>query len=87
MKKIVMVSVIILLMVSFLSAAQSTGLHGSWDLLLKKHVLNGKVDYKALKKSVAQLDAYLKKLDKVDLSGYSQNEQLAKASTEVIFAS
>lgn len=52
--------------------------HSVWDELLKMHVSpNGKVDYKSFKTESRKLDGYLKSLSRIDISGYSKNEQLA----------
>jgi len=72
-----MIIVMILMTVSFLAAAQPTGIHSSWDMLLKKHVFNWKVNYKGFIADKAKLVAYLQKLDKADISAYSQKKKLA----------
>lgn len=50
---------------SVLLASASSGLHSSWDSLLKKHVdEDGMVNYKGFKQDQAKLDDYLNKLSK-----------------------
>lgn len=72
-----MIIVMIIMMVSFLAAQQPEGFHNAWDVLLKKHVLSGKVNYKGFIQDKAGLKAYLQKLATIDISAYSQNEKLA----------
>ncbi len=71
------VSISFLLMQSFLSMGQAANLHDSWDKLLKKHVLSGKVDYKGFKADMGQFNTYLKGLSDADISNYSQKKKLA----------
>jgi hypothetical protein len=51
--------------------------HGIYGELLKKHVGAGKVNYAGFKSDEAQLDRYLKQLEKVDAAGLSRHEQFA----------
>ncbi len=51
--------------------------HGIYGELLNKHVSAGKVNYAELKSDEAQLDRYLKQLEKVDSAGLSRHEQFA----------
>ena len=52
--------------------------HARFDALLKKHVdADGLVDYKALARDAADLDAYLAQLAAVDLPALGRDEQLA----------
>jgi hypothetical protein len=51
--------------------------HTVYAKLLKKYVRDGFVDYKGLKTEEAQLDAYLRLLDKTDTKALSRNEQFA----------
>lgn len=53
------------------------GLHESFDVLLKKHVHGDQVDYKGFMNQKLELSAYLKKLEKVDLSKLKRNEEMA----------
>lgn len=66
-----------LLQVSFAIANGSEGLHGSWDKMLKKHVTNGKVDYKGFAADEKALNTYLDQLNNTDISGFDRNAQLA----------
>ncbi len=51
--------------------------HGIYGELLNKHVSAGKVNYAELKSDEAQLDRYLKQLEKVASAGLSRHEQFA----------
>jgi len=55
--------------------------HTAWTALLKRHVRDGRVDYRGLKKKGrADLDAYLKTLEAVsrgELKGWTKNQALA----------
>ena len=51
--------------------------HSIYSELLKKYVINGKVDYAGIKSEEASLDRYLKLLEAVDSKSLSQNEQFA----------
>ncbi len=61
--------------------AQSFGhSHSIYDALLKKHVRNGRVDYKGFKTSSDDFDTYLRELASVnerDYAGWSREEKLA----------
>ncbi len=66
----------ILLLMSFNSIGQSKFDHSLFDQILKKHVINGYVDYKAIKME-SKLDEYLSKLSSANISQFSKDEQLA----------
>jgi hypothetical protein len=51
--------------------------HSIYAELLKKYVINGKVDYAGFKSEEAKLDQYLKLLEAVDSKSLSQDEQFA----------
>lgn len=77
MKKTVLIIVMTTLIASFLTAIPQKGLHDTWDMLLKKHVLSGKVNYKGFQKDIGKFNTYLQKLDKTDISNFSQMQKLA----------
>jgi hypothetical protein len=60
-----------------LAAGETNGFHDTWDKLLKKYVKNGRVDYKGFAADAGQLDSYLAKLDKTDISAYNRDQKLA----------
>ncbi|MCP5050509.1 MAG: DUF547 domain-containing protein [bacterium] len=76
-KQVSIVMMIIFAMALVVTAGDSDGLHGSWDKLLQKHVKNGVVNYKGFQKDRIQLNRYLGKLEKEDISAYSREEKLA----------
>ena len=51
--------------------------HGIYAELLKKYVINAKVDYAGFKSEEAKLDRYLKLLEAVDSKSLSRDEQFA----------
>ncbi|MGD8764768.1 MAG: DUF547 domain-containing protein [Desulfobacteraceae bacterium] len=51
--------------------------HAIYTELLKKYVINGKVDYAGFKSEEASLDRYLKLLEAVDSKSLSRDEQFA----------
>ena len=51
--------------------------HGIYADLLKKYVINGKVDYAGFKTEESSLDRYLKLLEAVDSKSLSRDEQFA----------
>lgn len=54
--------------------------HGAWSALLAAHLRAGRVDYAALKKDPAPLDAYLTSLESVtakELRGWSREQRMA----------
>lgn len=51
--------------------------HGALDALLRTHVRDGAVDYAALQRDEAKLDAYLATLATVSLAGASRAQKLA----------
>lgn len=77
MKKTLILTITMLLLVSFAVANGPEGLHGSWDKLLKKHVENGTVDYKSFAADVKTLDSYLDQLAKTDIAGFDRGAKLA----------
>jgi Protein of unknown function, DUF547 len=60
-----------------LPAAQTPGLHNSWDALLQKHVKDGLVDYKGFHADRSRLNRYLRALENADITTYSSAEKLA----------
>lgn len=50
--------------------------HSAFDALLKKHVVNGMVDYDAFKKA-PEFEAYLASLDQLDPASLPESERLA----------
>ncbi len=65
------------LLLGFLTMSQYANIHDTWDKLLKKHVLSGKVDYQGFKADLGKFNTYLKELSKADISNYSQKKKLA----------
>lgn len=54
--------------------------HKSWDILLKKHVANGLVNYRTIQKEEASLNQYLESLSRVtenEYNSFSSNQKLA----------
>ncbi len=60
--------------------SQSESLHSQYDTILKTYVINGLVDYSALKANRQGLDNYLDnlaKISKMDFNSWNENDQLA----------
>ena len=57
--------------------AQITADHGIYASLLKKYVIQGKVDYSGFKAEEEKLDQYLDILDKTDTQNLARDEQFA----------
>jgi len=57
--------------------SQTTVDHGIYASLLKKYVIQGKVDYSGFKAEKEKLDQYLDVLEKTDTRNLPQNEQFA----------
>jgi len=76
---IVVLMMLMLLLIQFpaLGGREVPGLHKTWDILLQKHVTNGRVNYKGFAEDVKQLDSYLGTLEKVDISTFSREHKLA----------
>jgi len=77
MRKIIMMSAALLMVFAVLTAGGDSDLHKTWDTMLQKYVKNGQVNYKGFARDVKQLDGYLEKLDKTDVSTFSREEKLA----------
>lgn len=77
MKKFLKIVFVCLFLLIPVSAVGDDDLHTGWDILLKKHVQNGKVDYQGFKQDETLLDGYLKQLDLSNVTGMSRDEQLA----------
>ncbi len=78
MKKIYLL--VFLSFLIFASFAQGKDLHAKYDILLKNHVVDGMVDYKALKANRALLDDYLKQMaaiTKSEFDAWPKNNRLA----------
>ncbi|MBD3289211.1 DUF547 domain-containing protein, partial [candidate division KSB1 bacterium] len=72
--------IIIFLLSLYLNLFSSNFDHSVYDEILKKHVENGLVDYKALKTNDAALDKYLKQLKQInsnEFENWSKDEKLA----------
>jgi hypothetical protein len=65
--------------------SSENSLHQKYDILLKRYVNSGLVDYKSLKKDRYLLDEYLKTLSNVDLNTYNKWDNHAKLAFLINF--
>ena len=77
MKRYIWVLFILLLSAPFPSSARATVDHGLYAQLLKKHVVEPRVDYHGFKRDESLLDQYLDQLSAVRPASLSPNEAMA----------
>lgn len=66
-----------LLIFFLISPDLGADLHAPFNDLLRKHVQGEQVDYKGLSVEKAKLQAYLNKLEKLDISKFNRKEEMA----------
>lgn len=75
--EILIIIVVLMVSLSMLTAQTQGDLHDGWDALLKKHVKEGKVNYKGFMADRKLFNQYLHQLNDADISSFSPQRKLA----------